>query len=86
MKALAAAVTPIMKFDVAVATLNGTPITRYINGTLTGPPPMPSSPETIPAPAEPTRPSGSRFTLYGCVSLGSVSPSRKVRRIIAALA
>ena len=39
--ALAAAVTPIMEFDVAVATISGTFIKIYITGTLMGPPPMP---------------------------------------------
>ena len=56
MTALAAAVIPIIRLLVAVATRSGTPIARCISGTLTIPPPTPSSAETTPAPAEPTTP------------------------------
>ena len=56
MTALAAAVIPIIRLLVAVATRSGTPIARCISGTLTIPPPMPSSAEATPAPSAPTTP------------------------------
>ena len=48
MIALAEAVIPIIRLLVAVATRSGTPMTRCITGTLTMPPPTPSSAETTP--------------------------------------
>ena len=48
MTALAAAVMPIIMLLVAVATRNGTPIARFISGTLTIPPPIPSRADTRP--------------------------------------
>ena len=56
MSALAAAVMPIIMLLVAVATRSGTPIARFISGTLMIPPPIPSSAETIPAPNATTTP------------------------------
>ena len=56
--ALAAAVTPIMKFEVAVATMSGTFMKMYMTGTLIGPPPIPSNPESAPATSEAASPSG----------------------------
>ena len=50
MPALAAAVTPIMKLLVVVETLNGIRIAWSIASTFTAPDPMPSSPESVPAP------------------------------------
>ena len=58
MTALAAAVIPIIMLLVAVATRSGTPIARCMTGTLTIPPPIPSSAETTPATVAPTMPSG----------------------------
>ena len=37
---------------VAVATLSGTPIATFMTGTLTMPPPTPSSADTTPAPTD----------------------------------
>ena len=62
MIALADAVMPIIRLLVAVATRSGTPITTCISGTLTIPPPMPSSAETTPANDAPTTPRPSRRT------------------------
>ena len=56
MIALADAVMPIIRLLVAVAMRSGTPITRCMTGTLTIPPPMPSSAETTPAHVAPTTP------------------------------
>ena len=50
MPALAAAVTPIMKLLVVVDTLNGSFIASSIASTFTAPDPMPSSPDSVPAP------------------------------------
>ena len=58
MTALAAAVIPIIMLLVAVATRSGTPIARCITGTLTIPPPMPSSAEMTPAAGRPDDPDG----------------------------
>jgi hypothetical protein len=41
---------------VAVETRSGTPIVRFINGTLMIPPPMPSNALTMPAKVAPTTP------------------------------
>ena len=49
--ALAVAVTPIMKFDVALATRNGRFMNPLSAGTSNIPPPIPSRPETTPASA-----------------------------------
>ena len=49
MKALATAVTPIMKLLVAVAAFIGTPLRRFIAGTLMTPPPIPNSPGDLTA-------------------------------------
>ena len=62
MIALAAAVIPIIRLLVAVATRSGTPMTRCITGTLTSPPPIPRSAETRPAKRLPTIPEPSRWT------------------------
>ena len=56
MSALAAAVMPIIMLLVAVATRSGTPIARFISGTLTIPPPIPSSADATPAPVATTTP------------------------------
>ncbi len=56
------AVTPIMKLDVAAATLIGTLITTFIAGTFRKPPPTPSSPEATPAPKQTEAPPGRRRT------------------------
>ena len=56
MTALAAAVMPIIRLLVAVATRSGTPIARFISGTLMMPPPTPSRADTMPAPNDPTTP------------------------------
>ena len=55
MTPLAAAVIPIMRLLVAVATRSGTPIARCISGTFTMPPPIPSKADATPAPVAPTR-------------------------------
>lgn len=54
------AVTPIMKFDVAAATLNGTRMPIAIAGTLRNPPPTPSMPDATPAANEMPSPTGVR--------------------------
>ena len=56
MTALAAAVMPIMRLLVAVATRSGTPMVRCMSGTLMIPPPTPSSADTTPANVAPTTP------------------------------
>ena len=56
MAALVAAVTPIMRLLVAMVALSGTPMSRFMIGTLNAPPPTPSSPETLPATNESTNP------------------------------
>jgi hypothetical protein len=53
MTALAAAVIPIIMLLVAVATRSGTPIARFISGTLMIPPPIPSSADATPATGRP---------------------------------
>lgn len=62
MKALVAAVTPIMKFDVAAAALIGTPQARLSAGNLKTPPPMPKRPDRLPARSEMHSPAHSRRT------------------------
>src|SRR4029077_6556350 len=47
---------------VAVATLSGTPIARFMSGTLTIPPPTPSRADTTPAHTAPTAPEPGRPT------------------------
>ena len=54
MTALAAAVAPSMYVLVAVATRIGTPISTFIVGTLTMPPPIPSKPDMAPAASDTT--------------------------------
>ena len=56
MIALADAVMPIIRLLVAVATRSGTPMTTCITGTLTSPPPIPSSADATPAPTLRRRP------------------------------
>ena len=56
MRALAAAVMPIIMLLVAVATRSGTPIARFISGTLMMPPPIPSNADVTPAPVAITTP------------------------------
>ena len=53
---------PIIMLLVAVDVRSGTPITRFMTGTLMIPPPTPSSAELMPANAEPAMPSGIRCT------------------------
>ncbi len=49
MAAPVAAVTPIMRLLVAMVALSGTPMSRFMMGTLKAPPPTPSNPLTLPA-------------------------------------
>ena len=52
-----------MKLLVAVATRSGTPINRYMMGTLITPPPTPSNPESAPAQSDPANPAPSLLRL-----------------------
>src|SRR3954447_2588055 len=56
------AVMPIIMLLVTVATFSGTFIARFISGTLTMPPPTPTSAETTPANTAPTVPNRNRVT------------------------
>ena len=56
------AVIPIIMLLVAVATLSGTPIARFMSGTLMIPPPTPSRADTTPANTAPIAPKPSRST------------------------
>src|SRR3954452_12349276 len=58
------AVIPIIMLLVAVATLSGTPMARFISGTFTMPPPTPSSADTMPANTAPAIPTGKLCTAY----------------------
>ena len=62
MTAPAVAVTPIMNALVAAAARIGTPHHALSTGTLTIPPPRPSSDDTMPATNEAPSASGSRRT------------------------
>src|SRR5579871_2190939 len=62
-----------MKFDVAVATMSGTLMKMYITGTLMGPPPMPSSPDSAPATSDAPSPRGYLFGSYGGITVSPFS-------------
>ena len=47
-----------MKLEVAVATMSGTSMKIIITGTLIGPPPIPSNPDSAPATRDDASPSG----------------------------
>ncbi len=64
MTALAAAVAPSMYVLVVRAMRIGTPMTRFIVGTLTTPPPIPSSPDSAPATSEIAVPGATRRARY----------------------
>lgn len=63
MPAEAAAVTPIIKLLVVVETLKGMRMMRSMARTFTAPEPMPSRPESVPAPNMVAKPAGMRSTL-----------------------
>ena len=60
--------TPIMKALVAAAARSGTPHQALSTGTLTIPPPRPSSEETLPATKDAAIPNGTRLTRYVTVA------------------